>query len=46
MEIRFSNRVRIVRISPDKVAQIWEKSSDNGATWASEFHGEYSRNKP
>jgi hypothetical protein len=40
------NRVRIVRISPDKVEQIWEKSSDNGATWATEFHGEYLRNKP
>jgi hypothetical protein len=39
------NRVR-VRISPDKVAQIWEKLSDNGATWVPEFHGEYSRNKP
>jgi hypothetical protein len=39
------NRVRIVRIGPDKVEQIWEKSSDRGATWTTEFRGEYSRMK-
>jgi hypothetical protein len=39
------NRVRIVRVSPDKVDQIWEKSSDNGATWTTEFRGEYTRTK-
>jgi hypothetical protein len=39
------NRVRIVRIGPDRVDQIWEKSSDHGATWTTEFHGEYSRRK-
>jgi hypothetical protein len=39
------NRVRIVRIGPDKVEQIWEKSSDHGATWTAEFRGEYSRKK-
>jgi len=39
------NRVRIVRISPDRVEQIWEKSSDHGATWTAEFRGEYSRKK-
>jgi hypothetical protein len=39
------NRVRIVRIGPDRVEQIWEKSSDHGATWANEFRGEYSRKK-
>jgi hypothetical protein len=39
------NRVRIVRIGPDKVEQIWEKSSDHGATWTTEFRGEYSRKK-
>ena len=37
------NRVRIVRIGPNKVEQIWEKSSDSGATWTTEFRGEYSR---
>jgi hypothetical protein len=40
------NRVRIVRISHDKVEQVWEKSSDNGATWTAEFRGEYSRRRP
>jgi hypothetical protein len=40
------NRVRIVRISADKVEQLWEKSSDHGATWSTEFQGEYSRRKP
>ena len=40
------NRVRIVRISADKVEQLWEKSSDHGATWTTEFRGEYTRRKP
>ena len=40
------NRVRIRRIGPDKVEQIWEKSPDNGASWATDFHGEYLRRKP
>jgi hypothetical protein len=39
------NRIRIVRISPDKVEQIWEKSSDHGSTWTKEFSGEYARKK-
>lgn len=40
------NRVRIVSTGPDKVEQVWEKSSDKGATWKTEFRGEYSRRKP
>jgi hypothetical protein len=40
------NRVRIVRIGLDKVEQVWEKSSDHGATWSTEFRGQYSRRKP
>ena len=39
------NRIRIVRIGPDNVAQIWEKSTDHGTTWITEFRGEYSRRK-
>ena len=39
------NRVRIVRVNSDKVAQIWEKSTDNGATWVEAFRGEYLRKK-
>ncbi len=37
------NRVRIVRVSPDRVEQIWEKSTDNGKNWNVVFRGEYSR---
>lgn len=37
------NKVRIVRIAKDKVEESWEKSTDNGATWTTEFRGEYSR---
>ncbi len=40
------NRVRIVRTGPDKVEQLWEKSTNSGATWSTEFRGEYSRRKP
>jgi hypothetical protein len=40
------NRVRIVRISPDKVEQVWEKSSDNGTIWTIDFRGEYLRKTP
>jgi hypothetical protein len=39
------NRIRVVRMGPDKVEQTWEKSADNGATWTTVFHGEYSRKK-
>lgn len=34
------NRVRIVRLAPDKVEQTWAKSTDNGATWTTVFRGE------
>jgi len=27
------------------VEQVWEKSSDSGTTWTTEFRGEYSRRK-
>lgn len=40
------NRVKVIRTSPNKVEQIWEKSSDNGATWNMVFRGEYSRATP
>ena len=40
------NRVRIVRVGLDKVEQLWEKSTNNGATWSTEFRGEYSRRNP
>lgn len=37
------NRVKVTRLSPDKVEQTWEKSSDRGTTWNLVFRGEYSR---
>lgn len=40
------NRIRVVRVSAQKVEQTWEKSTDNGATWATEFRGEYTRKNP
>ena len=39
------NRIKIVRVSADKVEQSWEKSRDNGSTWKTEFRGEYTRKK-
>lgn len=40
------NRIRIVRVSPNKVEQTWEKSTDKGAAWTTVFRGEYSRKNP
>ncbi len=40
------NRIKVVRVSPDEVAQTWEKSTDNGATWTIAFGGKYSRQSP
>jgi hypothetical protein len=40
------NKIKVVRVAANKVEQSWEKSTDNGATWTMEFHGEYSRNSP
>jgi hypothetical protein len=38
------NRIKVTRLAPNKVEQSWEKSTDNGVTWTTEFRGEYSRN--
>jgi len=40
------NRVKIIKLSPAKVEQRWEKSTDNGANWKVVFRGEYSRANP
>jgi hypothetical protein len=37
------NRIKVVRVTANKIQQSWEKSTDNGATWTMEFHGDYSR---
>jgi len=40
------DKVRVIRIAPNKVAQTWQKSTDNGATWMTVFRGEYTRANP
>jgi hypothetical protein len=40
------NRVRVIRVNPNKVEQTWEKSNDNGTTWSMVFRGDYSRTNP
>jgi len=40
------NRIRVMRVTANKVTQSWEKSTDKGATWVQEFSGEYSRRHP
>jgi hypothetical protein len=40
------NRVKVIKLSPNKVEQTWEKSTDNGTTWNLVFRGEYSRANP
>jgi len=40
------NKVRVVRIDASRVEQTWQKSTDNGATWTTEFRGEYTRANP
>lgn len=40
------NRVKVIRLSPNKVEQTWEKSLDKGTTWNLAFRGEYLRANP
>jgi hypothetical protein len=40
------NRIKILRLSDNNVKQTWEKSHDNGATWSTEFQGDYARKQP
>ena len=40
------NKVTVVRIDANKVEQTWQKSTDNGVTWTTEFRGEYTRTNP
>ncbi len=37
------NRIRLRRLAPDRLEQTWEKSTDNGRTWARQFRLEYAR---
>jgi hypothetical protein len=40
------NRIRLVRVAPEHLEQIWEKSTDNGRTWTQQFRLEYARRAP
>jgi hypothetical protein len=40
------NRLKIIRVSPDKLEEVWEKSTDNGAHWIAAYSVEYSRANP
>jgi hypothetical protein len=40
------NRITIRRTGPDRVQQLWRKSSDGGKTWNTVFDGEYARKQP
>jgi hypothetical protein len=37
------NRLSVIRVSPDRVQEIWEKSTDNGATWTTAYRADYTR---
>jgi hypothetical protein len=37
------DRVRVIKISDESVVESWDKSTDHGTTWKTEFRGEYSR---
>lgn len=39
------NRITVIRVSANRVSQIWEKSADNGVSWNTEFHGDYVRRR-
>jgi hypothetical protein len=40
------NRMRVIRLGADQLTQSWEKSTDDGVTWTSQFTLSYSRKSP
>jgi hypothetical protein len=40
------NRIRLLRNAPHQLEQIWEKSSDEGKTWTTQFRLQYSAKHP
>lgn len=40
------NRLKVVRVSADRLEEIWEKSTDNGSTWTTAYRAQYSRATP
>ena len=39
------NKVKVVRVKHDSVEQIWQKSSDNGASWTTDVQMQYLRKR-
>jgi hypothetical protein len=39
------SKMTFYNLSPEKVRQVWETSTDDGATWALAFDGLYTRRK-
>jgi hypothetical protein len=39
------NKVKVVRVNQDNVEQIWQKSSNNGASWTTDVRMQYSRKR-
>ena len=40
------NRLKVTRLAPDKLEELWEKSTDQGATWTAAYRAEYTRANP
>lgn len=40
------DRITWTPVAPDEVRQVWEISTDNGATWRASFDGTYNRRRP
>ena len=40
------NRLRIVRLPPNRIEETWEKSTDRSANWTTVYRAEYSRSNP
>lgn len=37
------NRLKVVRVSANKIEEVWEKSTDNGSNWTTAYRADYSR---
>ena len=40
------NRIRLLRNNPHQLEQVWEKSTDDGKTWSTQFKLQYSAKRP
>lgn len=40
------NRLKVIRVSADKLEEVWEKSTDRGSTWTTAYRADYSRATP